>query len=88
MKIKRQVTERDLRMPEFYHINAEDLDDYEFRGDGKIVRKDRWENAIHSIRDVLGDNRKEFEIEEIVSAVRALVATVELPEDEQSEAGG
>ena len=45
-----EMTERDLRMPEFYHLNAEDLDDYEFRGDGQIVRKDRWEMAIHEIR--------------------------------------
>ncbi|MGL4265160.1 MAG: hypothetical protein ACRCTX_26350 [Afipia sp.] len=71
------VTERDLRMPEFRHLNAEDLDDYEFREDGKIVRKDRWENAIRRIRSALGDPRREFEIDEVVSAVRALVASIE-----------
>lgn len=74
MANKREVTERDLRMPEFRHLNAEDLDDYEFRSDGKIVRKDRWENAIRSIRSALGDHRCEFEIDDVVDAVRAIVA--------------
>lgn len=73
----RPVTERDLRMPEFYHLNADDLDDYEFRDDGKIVRKDRWENAILSIRSALGDRRREFEISDVVSAVRAIVKAIE-----------
>lgn len=76
MAKKKPVTERDLRMPEFYHLNAEDLDDYEFREDGKIVRKDRWENAIRRIRNELGDDRREFELHEIVSAVSALVASL------------
>lgn len=70
--INRKVTERDIRMPEFRDV--EDLDELEIRADGKIVRKDRWETAIHSIRYALGDRRREFEIEDIVSAVKALVA--------------
>lgn len=67
----REVTERDFRMPEFRDA---DPADYEFREDGKIVRKDRWETGIHRIRDELGDQRREFEIDEIVDAVRTLVA--------------
>jgi hypothetical protein len=70
---RRVVTERDLRMPEFRDAK---LDDLEFRDDGKIVRKDRWERGIHSIRYALGDNRKEFEVEDIVAAARALAASV------------
>ncbi|MEG0969430.1 MAG: hypothetical protein RSG92_29145, partial [Pseudomonas sp.] len=54
-----KVTERDFRMPEFRDAKPED---YEFRGDGKIVRKDRWETGIYSIRYALGDRRREFEI--------------------------
>jgi len=70
-------------MPEFRDANP---DDYEFRSDGKIVRKDRWEQGIHSIRCSLGDNRREFEIADIVEAVRALVATVPPPpEDDGGE---
>ena len=82
MAKQKPVTERDLRMPEFRHLNADDLEDYEFREDGKIVRKDRWENAIRSIRDALGDTRREFEIAEVVSAVRALVASID-PQEER-----
>lgn len=76
----REVTELDLRMPEFRDAKIEDL---EFRGDGKIVRKDRWETGIHRIRQALGDQRREFEIEDIVQAVHALVETFpDLPEDD------
>ena len=83
MAKSRPVTERDLRMPEFRHLNAEDLDDYEFRDDGKIVRKDRWEMAVRSIRSALGDDRREFEIDDVVRAVRAVVATIPAPPDEE-----
>ncbi|ENO98640.1 MAG: hypothetical protein QMB75_08855 [Thauera sp.] len=67
----RQVTERDFRMPEFRDA---DPDDYEFREDGKIVRKDRWEMGIRRIRTALGDTRREFEIDDVIQAVKALVA--------------
>ena len=40
----RMVTEEDFRMPEFRGAKVED---YEFRKDGKIVRKDRWERGIY-----------------------------------------
>lgn len=73
----RDVTERDLRAREFADGEPSD---YEFRPDGRIVRKDRWERAIHSIRCALGDRRREFEVPEIVNAVRALVNSIETPE--------
>lgn len=78
----RQVTERDFRMPEFRDADPKD---YEFRADGKIVRKDRWETGIHRIRSVLGDCRREFEIDDVVSAVEALVAAIPAPPDEDEE---
>ena len=78
----REVTERDFRMPEFRDADPKD---YEFRADGKVVRKDRWETGIHRIRAALGDQRREFEIDEIVSWVRALVdAFPEPPEEEDA----
>lgn len=83
--MKRTVTEEDFRLPEF---RGKDPKDYEFRRDGKVVRKDRWETAIHSIRYALGDERREFEIADIVATVRALVATFPSRvenEDEQAE---
>jgi len=67
------VTERDLRMPEFRDAKLEDL---EFRADGKIVRKDRWETAIDSIRNALGDSRRNFEVADVVQAVKALVESM------------
>lgn len=77
----REVTERDFRMPEFRDADPKD---YEFRADGKVVRKDRWETGIHRIRAALGDQRREFEIDDIVLAVRALVATLpDAPEEEE-----
>lgn len=82
----RDITEADLRMPEFRNAKLEDL---EFRSDGKIVRKDRWENGIHRIRRALGDRRREFEIDDVVQAVNALVATFpDLPEEDESDCDG
>lgn len=71
---KREVTERDFRMPEFMDARTED---YEFRDDGKLVRKDRWERGIHTIRSLVGMNGREFEIPEVVQAVRVLVSEKE-----------
>lgn len=66
----KKVTERDLRAKEFQNGEPED---YEFREDGKIVRKDRWEKGIRSIACSLGWARKEFEIDDLVSEVRKLI---------------
>ncbi|MDU9399010.1 hypothetical protein [Pseudomonas sp. zfem003] len=63
----RQVTELDFRMPEFRNAKVED---YEFRQDGKLVRKDRWERGIHTIRAIIGHGGREFEIDDVVEQVR------------------
>ena len=63
----RVVTERDFRMPEFQNA---DPADYEFRDDGKVVRKDRWQSAILSIAAVVGVRmRGGFEIHDVVRRV-------------------
>ena len=67
----KKVTERDFRLPEFQDAVVED---YEFRGDGKVVRKDRWERAIRSICYAVGMQRNEFEVDDVVEAVRRLAA--------------
>ncbi len=73
----RAVTEKDFRIPEFRDARVED---YEFRADGKIVRKDRWEMGIHSIRNRLVEagvesvKGHEFEIEDVVKAVSMLLS--------------
>lgn len=65
----REVTERDFRMPEFRDAKPED---YEFRADGKVVRKDRWHNGILSIASIVGMNVRSFEIDDVVERVREL----------------
>lgn len=66
---KRVVTEMDFRLPEFRDAKPED---YEFDGEGKVVRKDRWERAIGSIRFLVGIESRTYEIDEVVEAVRKL----------------
>lgn len=70
MTTKKDVTEVDFRMPEFRDA---DPADYEFREDGKIVRKDRWENAVRTIAGIVGYNaRTGFEIEDVIDRVKLL----------------
>lgn len=65
----RNVTESDFRMPEFKNAKVEE---YEFRSDGKLVRKDRWECAVGSIRFLVGISEREFEIADVIDAVHTL----------------
>jgi hypothetical protein len=58
----REVTERDLRIPEFRDAKPEEL---EFREDGKLVRKDRWETALRNVASAIGWARREFEVHEV-----------------------
>lgn len=74
MDTPREVTEQDFRRPEFV---GEKVEDYEFRPDGKLVRKDRWQRGIYSICDALGLNTREFEIEDVVEKVESLVAALD-----------
>ena len=70
----REVTEKDFRQPEYRDAKVED---YEFRSDGALVRKDRWETAIQSIRSIVGIDCREFEITDVVDAVRKLAEQLE-----------
>lgn len=45
----------------------------EVRDDGEVVRKDRWEWAVRRIVALLWGNRKAFECDEVVEAVRDLI---------------
>ena len=67
--MKRNVTEADFRIPEFRDAKVED---YEFRDDDKLVRKDRWEQGIRRIATCFGITR-DFEIDDLVLWVRAIV---------------
>lgn len=64
-----QVTEKDIRIPEFRDADVKDL---EFRSDGKIVRKDRWETGFHKVVAILGLNNRDFEIQDVVDHLDSL----------------
>jgi len=65
----REVSEKDLRAPEFRHGGPED---YERRDDGKIVRKDRFVSGMQDIAAILFGARHQYEIAEVVTAVHRL----------------
>ncbi len=83
---QRKVHERDFRVPEFRHADPED---YEFRKDGKIVRKDRFETGFRDIVSIMIGPRDGsgigFEIEEIVELVRKMKERLD-PDDDDDEA--
>lgn len=65
----------DFIIPEF---RGKDPKDYEVREDGKVVRKDRWENGIRRIRSMLVEAKllpdsAEFEIVDVINAVDKLI---------------
>lgn len=62
----RKVTEDDFRIPEY---RGQNVDDYEFRDDGKIVRKDRFEVGMREIA-YIGCGGREYEIPDIIERVR------------------
>jgi len=66
--MQRTVTEQDFRAPEYQGAKPED---YEFRADGVLVRKDRWERGMREIADILqlATARTGFEIADVVEAV-------------------
>lgn len=66
----REVTERDFRLPRFRDADPKD---YEFRDDGAVVRKDRWETGIHRIVNALGMHVREFEIDDVVYAIETII---------------
>lgn len=68
MKTTRPVTEADLRAPECREGTPAD---YEWRDDGKIVRRDRWERGIREIADALKMSQS-FEIADVVAHVVAM----------------
>jgi hypothetical protein len=67
----RNVIEADFRLPEFRDAKPED---YEFRADGKIVRKDRFVTGMNKIASILEINgRQGFEISDVIEKVELLM---------------
>jgi len=79
--VNRKVTEIDFRKDEFKDSKVED---YEFREDGAVVRKDRWKNAIHKIKNKLFSCRGDFEIEDVISEVEKLISFRDENSDEHN----
>ena len=67
----REVTEADFRRQEFRDANVED---YELREDGEVVRKDRWEMGMRRIQRLILPNAKEFEVDEVIDAVQRMIS--------------
>lgn len=65
----RRVVEDDFRMLEY---RGKDPEDYEFRTDGILVRKDRWEVAVKRIADIVDMDISSFEIDDVITAVENL----------------
>lgn len=73
----REVTERDMRDPKY---GRGEPCEFEFRDDGAIVRKDRWEMGIRKIAAILGNSaRATFEIAEVVDRVQDMVTWLAEP---------
>ncbi len=64
----REVTEKDFRKPEFIDAKVED---YEFRDDGKLVRKDRFQTTVFKIASIL--RLRDFECQEVIDEVDSLL---------------
>jgi len=81
--MKREVTERDFRKPEFIDANPED---YEIREDGKVARKDRWQTGFRNVASIVVGARAKYEIEDVVRAVDRLAGNwVDADPDEDPE---
>lgn len=76
--MNREVTELDLRLPEFKHPSVK-LEDLEFRNDGKIVRKDRWETGMHQIAAAAGFATRGdgYEIDEVIDRIQDAFAVLD-----------
>jgi len=78
--MKKQVTERDIRLPQFKDA---ELDDLEFDSSGDVVRKDRFETSMRKIQGILhGVNglsaRSGWTCEQVVDAVKQITQIKDL----------
>lgn len=81
----RDVTERDMRDPKY---GMGEPHEFEFRDDGAIVRKDRWEMGIRRIAGAVGAlEHRQFEIDDVVQRVQDMTDWMAQPrrDDEQDE---
>jgi hypothetical protein len=55
------------------NVRGRFVTDEETRHDGSTVKKSRWQSGIRNIVSILGWNRREFEVTDVVEEVRKLV---------------
>jgi len=67
--VSREVTERDLRAAEYSDGRP---DEYEFRSDGKIVRKDRFQRGMRDIAAIVFGCGHDYEIVDVIKAIHSL----------------
>lgn len=67
--MSREVTERDLRAAEYSDGKP---DEYEFRNDGKIVRKDRFQRGMRDIAAIVFGCGHDYEIADVIKAIQSL----------------
>jgi hypothetical protein len=67
--VNREVMERDLRAAEYREGKP---DEYEFRSDGKIVRKDRFQCGMRDIAAIVFGCGHDYEIADVVKAIHGL----------------
>lgn len=78
--MKKQVTERDIRLPQFKDA---ELDDLEFDSSGDVVRKDRFETSMRKIQGILrGEwlvgSKCGWTCEQVVDAVKQITQIKDL----------
>ncbi len=71
----REVTEFDLRAEEFKHPSIKP-EEFEFRADGKIVRKDRYERGFRSLVESAGFSLRGFEIDDVVNKITSVLDVI------------
>jgi len=67
--VSREVMERDLRAPAYREGKP---DEYEFRSDGAIVRKDRFQTGMRDVAAIIFGCGHDYEIAEVIKAVHRL----------------
>lgn len=65
------VSELDLRDPKFRHVKRPE-EELEFRGDGEIVFKDRWEKCVRKLFNILDIKPEDSECDNVIKIVSAL----------------
>ena len=68
---KEVVSERDIRDPQFRYVENPE-EELEFRGDGQVVFKRRWESCVRQLFGTLELRDNDLEYDKVVQAVKRL----------------